>query len=119
VPKPPAADWPLSRIALPPVEVAEPNVHVPAVVTNAPVGAVIVVPSGDRSVASSADACIVASWAEPALDPSVPPLPQPESPRKSSVARNNPIGILDPTNWRFDMTVTSMMIDYAQETPVY
>ena len=38
----------MSRIALPPAEVAEPHVHVPAVVTNDPAGAVIVVPSGDR-----------------------------------------------------------------------
>jgi hypothetical protein len=110
----------LSRIALPPVEVAEPNVHVPAVVTNAPVGAVIVVPSGDRSVATSADACMfVASTESPLVDGSAPPFPQPESPRRSSVARNNPKGILDPTSRWFDMTVTSMMIDYAQETPVY
>jgi len=38
----------LSRIALPPAEVAEPHDHVPAVVTNDPAGAAIVVPSGDR-----------------------------------------------------------------------
>ena len=35
---------------MPPVEVAEPNVHVPAVVSNDPLGAAIVVPSGDRPV---------------------------------------------------------------------
>ena len=35
---------------MPPAAVAGPNVHVPAVVTNAPVGAVMVVPSGDRPV---------------------------------------------------------------------
>jgi hypothetical protein len=89
------------------VEVAELNVHVPALVINAPVGAAIVVPSGDKPTATSAKAsCTVASSVEPpALGSSDPPLPQPESPRKSSVARNNPKGILDPTNWRFDMTL--------------
>ena len=35
---------------MPPAAVAGPHVHVPAVVTNDPVGAAIVVPSGDRSV---------------------------------------------------------------------
>ena len=35
---------------MPPVEVAAPHVHVPAVVTNESVGAVIVVPSGDTPV---------------------------------------------------------------------
>ena len=35
---------------MPPVEVAGPNVHVPALLINDPVGAAIVVPSGDRPV---------------------------------------------------------------------
>ena len=35
---------------MPPALVAGPNVHVPAVVINDPVGAVMVVPSGDRPV---------------------------------------------------------------------
>jgi hypothetical protein len=38
----------LSRIALPPLDVAVPHVHVPALVSNDPLGAAIVVPSRDR-----------------------------------------------------------------------
>ena len=85
---------------------AGPNVHVPAMVTNAPVGAVMVVPSGDKLAAASADACIVAFWTGSALAPVClsPPLPQPESPRKSSDARKIAQGTLDPAKRQFDMT---------------
>jgi hypothetical protein len=87
------------------VEVAGPHVHVPAVVINDPVGAAMVVPSGDRPAAASTDGCTFAASTELTLvDGSAPPLPQPDSPSTANMAaKNNPKRNLDSTSRWFDI----------------